>query len=288
MSDKDELEQFIEEEYGSLEEIEKWEEELELNKLEKTKLKEIIKKFLKKLEIKNKKKLMLVDNTEKFINEFEKIVITCKEKGNFIIIRNILKFMANSVQAELFYKYYFIKKEYFSKNIKDINLNQYLEKSLTLDIDTEEIGQKEMNFFINEIPIISAPQDEEAIFSNLMTIGEINNNKFVDTYNFCGVLIKPLGIFIVKNANHSVNSALINKDNTEIKQKFEVIDISPNFQKYKFNGKSYINITTSKKINDNLLKNNSEPFTYSLGLMFEMARILKKHNIDLTEKYLQK
>lgn len=55
MSDKDELEQFIEEEYGSLEEIEKWEEELELNKLEKTKLKEIIKKILKKLGIKNKK-----------------------------------------------------------------------------------------------------------------------------------------------------------------------------------------------------------------------------------------
>ena len=61
-----------------------------------------------------------------------------------------------------------------------------------------------------------------------------------------------------------------------------------NFQKYKFDGKSYINITTRKKINYNFLKNNSEPFTYSLGLMFEMARILKKHNIDLTEKYLQK
>ena len=264
-----------------IEEVEKMEKELglESNKSKTNKLKEIIKKIFK-----NKEEIQK-ENTSKFRNRIEEIILYCKEKNDYRLVTNILKFMANSVQAEFFINITLFKKEYFRKNI---NLNQYLEKSLTLDIGTEKIEQKEMNFFINEIPIISAPQDEEAIFSNLMTISEVNNNKFVDTANFLGVLIKPLGMFIVRNANHSVNSALINKDNTEIKQKFEVIDISPNFQKYKFDGKSYINITTRKKINYNFLKNNSEPFTYSSGLMFEMARILKKHNIDLTEKYLQK
>lgn len=42
------------------------------------------------------------------------------------------------------------------------------------------------------------------------------------------------------------------------------------------NGKDYVDIITNEKINNNFLKNNSEPFIYTLGLFFEMARVLKE------------
>lgn len=53
-------------------------------------------------------------------------------------------------------------------------------------------------------------------------------------------------------------------------------DIYPVLEKDKFNGKDYVDIITNEKINNNFLKNNSEPFIYTLGLFFEMARVLKE------------
>ncbi|RGI45068.1 hypothetical protein DXB52_12975 [Ruminococcus sp. OM04-4AA] len=54
-----------------------------------------------------------------------------------------------------------------------------------------------------------------------------------------------------------------------------VIDISEVLEKYRFDGKKYVNIETNKKVNIKNLKNNSESFTYTFGLLFEMARVLK-------------
>jgi hypothetical protein len=54
------------------------------------------------------------------------------------------------------------------------------------------------------------------------------------------------------------------------------VDIFPVLEKDKFNGKDYVDIITNEKINNNFLKNNSEPFIYTLGLFFEMARVLKE------------
>ena len=48
------------------------------------------------------------------------------------------------------------------------------------------------------------------------------------------------------------------------------VDISPVLEK------DYVDIITNEKINNNFLKNNSEPFIYTLGLFFEMARVLKE------------
>lgn len=55
-----------------------------------------------------------------------------------------------------------------------------------------------------------------------------------------------------------------------------IVDISPVLEKYKFNGKYFENIITNEIINDDTLKNNSEPFLYTLGLLFEMARVLNE------------
>lgn len=80
-------------------------------------------------------------------------------------------------------------------------------------------------------------------------------------------------MIIVDGGNHSVNSAIIhNEGEVVVKTK---ADISPVLDRYEFNGKDYLNIHTKEKYEDSFLKNNSEPFTYTLGLLFEMARVLK-------------
>ena len=234
--------------------------------------------------IKNKEIVNLKDNTKEFMKEFENMIK--KSKNDMTIIRNILKFMANSVQGELFSKYYYNDRNY---PFNEKNFAECIRSSITLGQYKKEIKVKEdITILLQEIPIISNIWDGDRIFSCLEKIGEVNGNKFrEDNNNSDVVLVKPLGLVLTYNGNHSINSAIINKDNAKIRID-KIIDISEILDEYKFDGENYINISTGKKINDNFLKNNSEPFVYSLGLMFEMARILKKHDIDLTEKYLQK
>lgn len=71
-----------------------------------------------------------------------------------------------------------------------------------------------------------------------------------------------------------MNSAIVHNEGKIIAN--VTVDISPVLEKYKFNGKDYVDIITNEKINNNFLKNNSEPFIYTLGLFFEMARVLKE------------
>lgn len=71
-----------------------------------------------------------------------------------------------------------------------------------------------------------------------------------------------------------MNSAIVHNEGEIIAN--VTVDISPVLEKYKFNGKDYVDIITNVKINNNFLKNNSEPFIYTLGLFFEMARVLKE------------
>lgn len=71
-----------------------------------------------------------------------------------------------------------------------------------------------------------------------------------------------------------MNSAIVHNEGEIIAN--VTVDISPVLEKYKFNGKDYVDIITNEKINNNFLKNNSEPFIYTLGLFFEMARVLKE------------
>ena len=71
-----------------------------------------------------------------------------------------------------------------------------------------------------------------------------------------------------------MNSAIVHNEGEIITN--VTVDISPVLEKYKFNGKDYVDIITNVKINNNFLKNNSEPFIYTLGLFFEMARVLKE------------
>ena len=75
------------------------------------------------------------------------------------------------------------------------------------------------------------------------------------------------------NGNHSVNAAIIYDEGEIIVN--TVIDISEVLERYRFDGKKYVSVETNKIVNIENLKNNSEPFTYTFGLLFEMARVLK-------------
>ena len=114
-------------------------------------------------------------------------------------------------------------------------------------------------------------------------IGKINNNKFDGrNINISTILIEPLGLVLVNSGgHHSVNSAIIqNEGNIYIN---EIRNISKILDRYKFDGENYIEIETNKKINSNCLIDKSKPLLYSLGILFEIARLLKNNNIDLIE-----
>ena len=70
-----------------------------------------------------------------------------------------------------------------------------------------------------------------------------------------------------------MNVAIVYKEGEIIAN--TVIDISEALERYRFDGKKYVSVETNKIVNIENLKNNSEPFTYTFGLLFEMARVLK-------------
>lgn len=208
----------------------------------------------------------LEENTKHFIDHFKKIV----EQNNQITINRLIKFMANSVQGELISKCLY----------NDRNYAGYIEcivHSLVLNLPVEEFHKCSIRFNVAETPIISCIWNYTRVFNSLKCIGKCNENPFdgeVHSGNINAYLINPLGLVIVNNGNHSVNSAIVYNEGEIIAN--VTVDISPVLEKYKFNGEDYVDIITNEKINDNFLKNNSEPFLYTLGLFFEMARVLKE------------
>ena len=45
-------------------------------------------------------------------------------------------------------------------------------------------------------------------------------------------------------------------------------------EKYRFDGENYISIKSKKPIVNNYLKDQTKPFTYNMGVLFELAKIL--------------
>lgn len=208
----------------------------------------------------------LEENTKHFIDDFKKLV----EQDNQTTINRLIKFMANSVQGELISKCLYNDRNY-------AEYIRYIVHSLVLNLSFEEFHKCGIKFNVAETPIISCIWNYTRMFHSLEYIGKCNKNPFdgdAHSGNINACLIHPLGLVIVDNGNHSVNSAIVHNEGEIIAN--VTVDISPVLEKYKFNGKDYVDIITNEKINDNFLKNNSEPFIYTLGLFFEMARVLKE------------
>lgn len=208
----------------------------------------------------------LEENTKHFIDGFKKLV----EQNNQPTINRLIKFMADSVQGELISKCLYNDRNY-------AEYTRYIVYSLVLNLSFEEFHECSIKFNVEEPPIISCIWNYTRMFDSLEYIGKCNKNPFdgdAHSGNINACLINPLGLVIVDNGNHSVNSAIVHNEGEIIAN--VTVDISPVLEKYKFNGKDYVDIITNEKINNNFLKNNSEPFIYTLGLFFEMARVLKE------------
>ena len=212
---------------------------------------------------------MIEENTRNFIAGFRKLV----EQDNQVTINRLIKFMANSVQGELVAKCFYNDRSY-------TYYPRHIFYSLLLDLPYEEFHKCCIKCKVAETPIITCIWNYSRVFDCLDGIGECNKNPFdgkANTGNINACLINPLGLVLVDNGNHSVNSAIIHNEGEIIVK--TIVDISPVLEKYKFNGKYFENIITNEIINDDTLKNNSEPFLYTLGLLFEMARALNEKNM---------
>ena len=190
-------------------------------------------------------------------------------------VRSVIKFMANSIQSELL-----TKCMYNDRNYPEIDYIRAILNSFLLDLSFD-FGQKcNIHLKVQNTPIISCVWNHSRMIDGLMGLGEINKNPFNGisfAYNIHAFLIEPLGLVVVDNGNHSVNAAIVYNEGEIIVN--TVIDISEVLEKYRFDGKKYVNIETNKKVNIKNLKNNSESFTYTFGLLFEMARVLKMQKI---------
>ena len=219
---------------------------------------------------KQKKKqqgVTIEENTQIFIKDFKKLV----DEGKKESVRSVIKFMANSIQSELF-----TKCMYNDRNYQGIGYMRAILNSFLLDLSFDFWQKCNIHLKVQNTPIISCVWNHSRMIDGLMGLGEINKNPFNGisfAYNIHAFLIEPLGLVVVDNANNSVNAAIVYNEGEIIVN--TVIDISEVLEKYRFDGKKYVNIETNKKVNIKNLKNNSESFTYTFGLLFEMARVLK-------------
>lgn len=213
-------------------------------------------------------RVTIEENTKVFLEDFRMLV----KSEKYHAIRKIIKFIADSIQGELF-----TKCSYNSNNFG--GYIQEIIGSFFKDENLLEESQIEVN--IAEYPVISCIWNHSRVISSLMRIGTINGNSFDGekyAWNIDAYLIKPLNLVLVINGNHSVNAAIIYSEGT-IKVK-HILDLHNSLEKYKFNGKDYIYRESGKRVCQ-CLKNGSEPYTYSLGLLFEIARILEEEKISL-------
>ena len=221
-------------------------------------------------------KIDLKENTKKFIEMFSEFV----EEANNESIRKTIKFLTNSIQGELM-----VKSFYNNRNYREYTRS--ITASLLLDLQNEEFQECDRILDAAQTPIISCIWDINRIKDNICSIGSCNDNLFDGekySWNIEAYLIEPLGLVIVENGNHSVNAALVHGEGKIIAK--NKIDISPCLERYQFNGEDYINIGTGEKIKCPYLIQNSKPFTYILGLLFEIARILKEKQSDKYNKLI--
>lgn len=219
---------------------------------------------------KQKKKqqgVTIEENTQIFIEDLKKLV----DEGKKESVRSVIKFMANSIQSELF-----TKCMYNDRNYPGIGYMRAILNSFLLDLSFDFWQKCNIHLKVQNTPIISCVWNHSRMIDGLMGLGEINKNPFNGisfAYNIHAFSIEPLGLVVVDNGNHSVNAAIVYNEGEIIVN--TVIDISEVLEKYRLDGKKYVNIETNKKVNIKNLKNNSESFTYTFGLLFEMARVLK-------------
>ena len=220
-------------------------------------------------------KKQLKENTIKYLEGFEKIV----ETKNIDNIKYVIKFMANTIQGLLNTKVYYNDCSYDVINL--------IEKCLLLDKMNSDYKPCKYTCDIKSTPIIYCIWNNERVIDNIIQIGICNDNPFIGikNTNVSGFLIEPIGLIVITNGNHSINSAIIHHEGqVQIDKCYNISDL---FEKYRFNGINFLDMKPNRKIKVNFLVKDSKPLFYELGLIFEMGRILNKYDINLIN-YLDK
>lgn len=122
---------------------------------------------------------------------------------------------------------------------------------------------------LTEFPVISFPRDKNRLRDKFRQIGDIVNNPFVeDPQNHRNnTLIYPLNLLLVLNGHHSSTTGMLeNNSSLSIDQQ---IDLSSAFDNYYFDGYKFIS--------KNPRFNNIHPTFPEFGIMYEIGRIIYKH-----------
>lgn len=143
-------------------------------------------------------------------------------------------------------------------------------------MESEDITYKR-KIDISNTPVISMVW-KDSLGECIFDIGQCNGNLFsIDRVgsNIKGIMIDPIGLVFVYNGNHSVNAAIVHNEGNVLVE--EYVDITPMIDKYRFNGTRFVSIKDNTPIVNNWLLDKSMPFTYSMGVMFELGRIINKN-----------
>lgn len=211
-------------------------------------------------------KIMKIKNKDNLIKENTKVMsgvfYQCIREKDY----SILKFLSFGIQGELNAKAFYNDRQYD-------NYIAYVKNSFILDMPLDSIKSTKKIVDIKMTPVISTVWNINSLEKCYLAISSYADNPFnlnESKNNVQAILIQPIGLVIVYAGNHSINSAIIhNEGEFYVNQE---IDITPVLRKYAFDGENYISIETGGKVNISGLLNNSEPFTYTIGIFYEIAR----------------
>lgn len=120
-------------------------------------------------------------------------------------------------------------------------------------------------------PVLPFPWNMTRTIDNMVYIGDVYNNSFeYDPRNHYSFIIKPIGITMVYNGNHSITSGIVKAEGKIIST--EVRDISDNYERFYFDGVHIRNKESGKIIRK--VKN------FESGVLFEIGRLIMANNIE--------
>lgn len=208
-----------------------------------------------------------IENMQKQIDMHKELCKNLPEKEK----KQWVKTIANSIQCSLALNCFRNNKFCCDSGIDYIRL---VEQSISVEL----LGRPSVtpyNLQIHETPIITCVWNIDRLQDSMLTIGAFCWKPYdaeINRYNVRAFLVKPLGLVIVYQGNHSVNAAIIHNEG-EISISEEV-DITPVLEKYDFDGVKFVDKTSKKKVNIGGLIDGCKPIMEEMGMLFELAKIL--------------
>lgn len=122
---------------------------------------------------------------------------------------------------------------------------------------------------------ISFPWDDMRLLKNFIKIkiGQANDNPFIynESNHFSNLLVSPINLFITGNGYHSTTAGIY--DINAISYAQYTLDISPLYDKIFFDGIAFRHISCNCIL--------ESPQDKSIGTIYEIGRLLLKHNLNL-------